>query len=191
MTTTPSAVFYLFWRHCTHWFIFLHEIFSHRQITSYLKFLRVVDHQLSQRLWKKCVSYKRCRKSFVQVSVVVTKKLRWSQRVFLIFLFLRTGEYRDSRIRSGEKEKPLLWLKSHFHADTSCQTRQFNNNSNREQWKLQRNFIDYEYSLLFLKSSARGTQNILCKLGKETRREWVIEMGNVKRARKRKRLLAI
>ena len=53
------------------------------------------------------------------------------------------------------------------------------------------NFIDYEYSLLFLKSSARGTQNILCKLGKETRREWVIEMGNVKRARKRKRLLAI
>ena len=138
MTTTPSAVFYLFCRHCTHWFMFLHEIFSHRQITSYSKFLRVVDHQLSQRLWKKCVSYKRCRKSFVQVSVVVTKKLRWSQRVFLIFLFLRTGEYRDSRIRSGEKEKPLLWLKSHFHADASCQTRQFNNNSNREQWKLYR-----------------------------------------------------
>ena len=28
---------------------------------------------------------------------------------------------------------------------------------------------------LFLKSSARGTQLILCKLGKETRREWVFK----------------
>ena len=188
MTTTPSAVFYLFWRHCTHWFIFLHEIFSHRQITSYLKFLRVVDHQLSQRLWKKCVSYKRCRKSFVQVSVVVTKKLRWSQRVFLIFLFSRTGEY-DSRIRSGEKEKPLVTFDLYL---TFMQTPAVKRvNSIIIQIGNSGNFIDYEYSLLFLKSSARGTQNILCKLGKETRREWVIEMGNVKRARKRKRLLAI
>ena len=35
-------------------------------------------------------------------------------------------------------------------------------------------FLDYEYRsrFLFLKSSACGTLLILCKLGKETRREW-------------------
>ena len=39
--------------------------------------------------------------------------------------------------RSGEKEKTsgYFGLESHFHADASCQTRQFDN-SKRDQWKL-------------------------------------------------------
>ena len=43
---------------------------------------------------------------------------------------------------------------------------------------------------MFLKSSARGPQLILCKLGKETRREWGEAVKLKEYARKRKRLLA-